>query len=144
MKKSAGILLYRLKNGKPEFFLVHPGGPFFAHSDVWGIPKGEYKENENAFEAAKREFEEETGFNLPEGKFIELKPVTNKAGKEISAWAVEGDADPAKLKSNTFKLWGREFPEVDRGEWFDLETAKKKINQAQAAFLEELYQKLQK
>jgi predicted NUDIX family NTP pyrophosphohydrolase len=143
MKKSAGILLYRRKKSEPEFFLIHPGGPFFAGRDnVWGLPKGEYKENENAFEAAKREFKEETSFNLPEREFIELTPVTDRNGKEISAWAVEHDVDPSKLQSNTFKLWGKEFPEVDRGEWFDLKEARKKASHIQVKLVEELASRL--
>lgn len=136
--------MYRLRNGEPEFFLIHPGGPFFANRDnVWGLPKGEYEENENAFEAAKREYMEETGFDLPaDTNFISLIPVMDDHGKEISAWAVEHDVNPARLQSNTFKLWGKEFPEVDRGEWFGIEGARKKASHIQIKFVEELFNKL--
>jgi len=139
MKTSAGILLYRRNNSEPEFFLVHPGGPFWVRRDegVWSIPKGEY-ENEDPFSAAKREFKEETGFDLPQGEFLKLAPIVQRGGKEICAWAVEGDADPEKLKSNPVRIWGKEFSEVDRGGWFGLEKARKKINSAQVAFIEEL------
>lgn len=145
-KISAGILLFRRRGSALEFFLVHPGGPFFSGKDdgVWGIPKGELARGEDAFEAAKREFEEETGFRA-EGTFLPLTAVQQKSGKTVLAWAVEGACDPAKLLSNTFTMeWpprsGRqqEFPEVDRAAWFGYEEARKKINPAQAAFLEEL------
>lgn len=141
MKKSAGILVYR-KRDTVEVFLVHPGGPFYAERDegVWSIPKGEY-ENEEPLEAAKREFKEETNFDLPGGELITLTPV-DQGGiggkKKISAWAIEGDLDPKKMKSNTFSMWGKEFPEVDRGEWLSLKEAQKKIAPAQRNFLKEL------
>jgi predicted NUDIX family NTP pyrophosphohydrolase len=148
-RKSAGILLYRIRN-KPELFLVHPGGPFWAKKDMgsWSIPKGEFDDNENALVAAGREFKEETGTNLS-GDFISLTPITQKAGKQVYAWAVQGDIDAETIQSNTFKIewppksgqW-KSFPEVDKAEWFDIETAKEKINPAQVAFIEELLQKL--
>ena len=152
VKTSAGILLYRIRNKKPEVFLVHPGGPFFAKKDsgAWGIPKGEFTEEENPLVAAKREFEEETGFKA-EGNFIELAPVKLKSGKIVFAWALEGDADASLLKSNTFHLeWpprsGKmlEIPEVDRGEWFSIDVAKQKISQGQAPLIDELMQRLKK
>jgi predicted NUDIX family NTP pyrophosphohydrolase len=145
MKLSAGILLYRI-NKEPEFFLVHPGGPFWAKKDqgAWSIPKGEYEEGADAFEAAKREFAEETGQKIS-GNFVRLTPLKQKSGKVISAWAVEGEFDTTKLVSNTFTIeWPprsgkqNEFPEVDRAEWFDLTTAREKIIAGQAGFLEEL------
>lgn len=145
-KTSAGILLYRTKNGLLQVFLAHPGGPFFAKKDAgaWSIPKGELDEGEDPLAAAQREFEEETGCR-PEGSFIPLSPVTQKGGKTVLAWAVEGECDPGTIKSNTFTLeWPpksgqmREFPEVDRVGWFTVEEAKGKINPAQAALLEEL------
>ncbi len=148
-KKSAGILLYRFSNAALQVFLVHPGGPFFAKKDLgaWSIPKGEFTD-EDPLLAAKREFREETGIFL-EGEFLALQPVRQKAGKEVYAWALEGDLDPSAIISNTFELeWpprsGRyqSFPEVDRGEWFDLSTAREKINAAQEALIVELKERL--
>ncbi len=145
-RNSAGILLYRKKNGVLRVFLIHPGGPFFAKKDAgaWSIPKGEIGEGEDPLAAGRREFEEETGCR-PEGRFIPLLPITQKGGKTVLAWAVEGDCDPGTIKSNTFTLeWPpksgrmREFPEADRAGWFTIEEAKQKINPAQAALLEEL------
>jgi predicted NUDIX family NTP pyrophosphohydrolase len=144
--KSAGLLMYRRKEGRIEVFLVHPGGPFFAGKDsgAWSIPKGLVHDKEDALEAAKREFQEETGF-IAEGRFIPLSTVKLKSGKVVQAWAVEGDRDPATIKSNLFSMeWpprsGKqgEFPEVDRAAWFDIEEAKQKINQGQRDLLEEL------
>ncbi len=135
MKISAGLLMYRMKNGKIEVFLVHPGGPFCKNKDdgVWDIPKGEVEEGEDMLLAAKREFEEETSFKADAKKFIKLTPV-KRPGKIVHIWAFEGDCDPSKIKSNTCKVeWpprsGKqmEIPEVDRGDFFDLETAKKKL-----------------
>jgi predicted NUDIX family NTP pyrophosphohydrolase len=145
-KHSAGLLMYRKRAGVLEVFLVHPGGPFFAKKDdeVWGIPKGEIEKGEDARAAARREFEEETGFKA-EGEFLPLMPVTQKGGKIVQAWAMEGDCDPKKMKSNTFTMeWpprsGRhqEFPEVDQSGWFAINEAKQKINPAQISFFEEL------
>jgi len=145
-KVSAGILLYRKKDDVPEVFLVHPGGPFWAGKDLgaWSIPKGLPEKGEDLLAAAQREFQEETGFSLS-GKFIPLSPVTAYRGKEIHAWAVEGDADPGKMSSNTFTMeWPpksgkqQEFPEADRAGWFTIEEAKKKINKGQVRLLEEL------
>jgi len=142
---SAGILLYRFKK-EPEFLLVHPGGPFWAKKDpgAWSIPKGEYQPGSDPLEAAKREFEEETGQSIS-GNFILLTPLKQKSGKIISAWAVEGEFDPVKLHSNTFMMeWPprsgkqKEFPEVDRAGWFGLDTAREKIIPGQLGFLEEL------
>jgi predicted NUDIX family NTP pyrophosphohydrolase len=148
--QSAGILLYRVIDTHIEFFLVHPGGPFWQKKDLgaWTIPKGEFTAAENALAAAKREFEEETGLTLT-GDFIKLSPVKQKAGKLIHAWALEGDIDASSISSNTFNLewppksgkW-KEFPEVDKAEWFALDMAKEKINPAQASFIDELLQKL--
>jgi predicted NUDIX family NTP pyrophosphohydrolase len=145
-KQSAGILLYRLKDTGLEVFLVHPGGPFWRKRDAasWTIPKGEFTDKEQALEAAIREFREETGFT-PTGPFAPLEPIRQKAGKTVYAWAAVGDLVPSLMKSNTVTLeWpprsGRKlrFPEVDRGEWFNLSTARQKINPAQAAFLDQL------
>lgn len=145
-KHSAGLLLYRRREGILEVFLVHPGGPFWAKKDLgaWSIPKGEYTPGEDPLEAARREFAEETGCSA-EGPFIPLTPLKQPSGKIISAWAVEGDCDAAKIRSNTFTLeWPprsgkqQEFPEVDRAGWFTLEAAKEKIIKSQVGFLEEL------
>jgi predicted NUDIX family NTP pyrophosphohydrolase len=143
---SAGLLMYRKRATKLEVLLVHPGGPFWQNKDagVWSIPKGEVAEGEDVLGTAKREFREETSFK-PTGLFIPLKPVKLKSGKLVHAWAVEGDLDAAAIKSNTFTMeWppksGRqfEFPEVDRAEFFDLATARKRINPAQVAFVIEV------
>jgi predicted NUDIX family NTP pyrophosphohydrolase len=147
MKKSAGILLYRLKKNNPEFLLVHYGGPFWANKDLgtWSIPKGEFTDEEKPFDAALREFKEETGTEINHGQPIELTPVKQKSGKMIYAWGVEGDLDASAIKSNEFEIeWPPKsgkfkfFPEVDRGEWFGVEDAKKKINPAQINLIEEI------
>ena len=150
-KVSAGILLYRVGD-EVEVLLVHPGGPFWkTKSDgVWSIPKGEFDpDTEDALVAALREFEEELGQPPPEGDPIYLGEVTQKAGKRVRAWALEGDLDPDTIMSNTFEMeWppksGRtaEFPEIDRGEWFAIGAARSQINSAQAEFLDRLRQSL--
>jgi predicted NUDIX family NTP pyrophosphohydrolase len=152
-KHSAGILMYRFRDSSLEVFLVHPGGPFWAKKDegAWSIPKGEFNiDNEDPLEAAKREFEEETGFTL-EGDFISLDMLKQSGMKIVHAWAIEGDCDAAKIKSNTFSMeWPplsgkqQEFPEVDRAGWFDIETAKIKLLKGQRAFLDKLLEKLKK
>ena len=141
-KQSAGLLLYRTKNGYLEVFLVHPGGPFWKNKDKgsWSIPKGEFV-GEPPLEAAKRELKEETGFSV-RGPFIELTPIVQKGGKWVYAWATEADVDPEKLKSNTFMLYGREFAEVDRADWFAIDEATEKILEAQARLIKELVAKL--
>jgi predicted NUDIX family NTP pyrophosphohydrolase len=145
-KVSAGLLMYRRREGVLEVFLVHPGGPFWARKDAgaWSIPKGEIDRAEEPLAVARREFTEETGFPA-EGDFHPLAPITQAGGKVVQAWAFEGDADPAKLRSNTFSIeWpprsGRQtsFPEVDRAAWFRLDVARQKINPAQVALLDEL------
>lgn len=145
-KLSAGILLYRRQKGDVNVFLVHPGGPFWAKKDegAWSIPKGEYEVGEDPLAVAKREFQEETGFEIS-GLFRPLTALKQPSGKIISAWAVEGDIDPTTLTSNTFTLeWPpksgkiREFPEVDRGDWFDLPTARMKLLAGQRAFVDQL------
>lgn len=144
--QSAGILLYRPKNGHTEVLLVHPGGPFWAKKDAgtWSIPKGEFTDDEDPLTAAKREFEEETGTAV-DGNFVPLAPIRQKSGKRVYVWALEHDLDNSRIQSNTFEMeWppksGRmqTYPEVDRAEWFDLAAARQKINPAQAAFLDEL------
>jgi predicted NUDIX family NTP pyrophosphohydrolase len=145
-KKSAGILLYRLRNEKLEVLLVHPGGPFWSKKDLgtWSIPKGEFEDNEDPFEAAKREFKEELGTAVS-GDHFTMTPVKQKNNKTVYAFAINGDLDASVIKSNTFKMeWppksGKEmeFPEVDKAGWFDYETAKLKMNTAQISILEEL------
>jgi predicted NUDIX family NTP pyrophosphohydrolase len=138
--------MYRRRDGALEVFLVHPGGPFWAKKDAgaWSIPKGEIDPTEEPLAAARREFTEETGF-AAEGAFQPLAPITQAGGKVVQAWAFEGDADPAALRSNAFSIeWpprsGRQtsFPEVDRAAWFPLDLARKKINPAQVDLLDEL------
>ncbi|CAN5591495.1 NUDIX domain-containing protein [soil metagenome] len=157
-KQSAGILLFRFElsdSGSADnikFFLVHPGGPFHKNRDIgaWSIPKGEFDNPEEPLKAALREFEEETGTKLEDNlKFIELTPVTQKAGKIVHAWACESDMDAEKIISNKFPFEfppksGKfiEIPEIDRGEWFDTVTAKIKINPAQVKLIEELKTKI--
>jgi predicted NUDIX family NTP pyrophosphohydrolase len=147
-KRSTGILLYREMNRRMEFLLVHPGGPFWKNKDLgaWTIPKGEYEEPEVPLDAAIREFKEETGIEL-QGSFIQLKPVIQKGGKEVSAWAIERDIDAGAIRSNSFEMeWPpksgkrQSFPEIDKASWFSFEEAMDKINPAQAGFIEELYE----
>jgi predicted NUDIX family NTP pyrophosphohydrolase len=149
-KISAGLLMYRVRDGELEFLLAHPGGSFWKNKDAaaWTIPKGEIRADEEPLAAARREFEEETGFK-PEGDFIALTPIKQRSGKLVHAWAFEGDCDPARVKSNTFKIeWppksGRfeTCPEIDRTGFFKLPQAKKKIMPAQFPLLEELEKKL--
>jgi len=151
MKQSAGILLYKTVNKSLAIFLVHPGGPFWKNKDegAWSIPKGEFTEEEKAQDAARREFKEETGTDIT-GNFIELTPVKLKSGKKVYAWAVEGDIDVTAMKCETFIEieWPpktgkyQSFAEVDRGEWFTADHAKKKINSSQAALINELISKV--
>ena len=146
-KRSAGIVAYRFNHPVLEVLLVHPGGPFYAKKDLgaWSIPKGEYSDSENPMDVAKQEFHEETGNVISNGELIALSPVRLKSGKEISAWAVAADFDQCFIKSNEFEMeWppgsGKKqfFPEVDRAEWFKLNEAKEKLNQAQVPLLDEL------
>jgi predicted NUDIX family NTP pyrophosphohydrolase len=138
-KTSAGLLLYRYHDGALEVFLVHPGGPFWALKDdgAWSIPKGEFEHGEDPLAAAKREFTEETGFTVA-GDFLALAPLKQPSGKIVHAWAVQGDCDPALLRSNTFTFKGKTFPEVDRAGWFGLEKARQKILPGQAGFLDQI------
>ncbi|RYG16124.1 MAG: NUDIX domain-containing protein [Chitinophagaceae bacterium] len=146
MLKSVGILAYRMISGKLQFFLVHPGGPFFGKKDagVWTVPKGLVEGDEDLLVTAKREFLEETGVAIS-GDFVSLGFIIQKGGKQVHCFGVEFDLDATRIKSNTFEMqWppnsGRmaSFPEVDLGEWFDYETAKVKINPQQVALLDRL------
>ena len=145
--KSAGILLYRRRAGGPEVLLVHPGGPFWQKKDLgaWSIPKGEYEDGEDARACALREFEEELGAPAPERALAELGTARQAGGKLVTAWAAEGDVNAAAIRSNTFTLeWPprsgamREFPEIDRADWFPLDEARRRINAAQAVFVDRL------
>ena len=154
MRRSAGILLYRVvgdgdggDNGRVEVLLGHMGGPFWAKKDAgaWTIPKGEYEADEDPFVAACREFVEETGIALPHGPITDLGEVRQSGGKVVRAWAIEGDLDAATAVSNTFEIeWpprsGRmtTFPELDRFEWFDPQTARSRIVVAQRQLLDRL------
>jgi predicted NUDIX family NTP pyrophosphohydrolase len=142
--------MYRFSGANLEVFLVHPGGPFWAKKDegAWSIPKGEYAEGEQPLEAAKREFQEETGF-MPGPEFLELGEVKQAGGKLVAAWAFEGDYDPQKLTSNLCRMeWpprsGRmiEFPEVDRGGWFSIAAGRQRILKSQQPFLDLLLRTL--
>lgn len=152
-KFSAGILLYRRAATGLEVFLIHPGGPFWAKKDAWSIPKGEYSDGESAMEAARREFQEETGsalaIEIPDERFLSLGEIRQPSGKRVTAWAIEGDFDPATMVSNTCLVeWPPrsgveiEIPEADRGDWFDLETARRKIFRGQEALLDRLAEAL--
>ena len=146
--------MYRRRDGGLEVFLVHPGGPFWAKKDqgAWSIPKGEYSEDEDPLVAARREFTEETGFDTgfaAAGDFIDLGTVKQAGGKLVSVFAVEGDCDPAQLRSNTCMIdWpprsGRqmEIPEVDRGAWFSTDEARERILKSQAPVIDLLMQRL--
>ncbi len=147
MKTSAGLVVFRERAGVLEVLLGHMGGPFWSRRDegAWSIPKGELDEGEEPSAAALREFEEELGHAPPDGPLLELGEIRQKAGKLVVAFAVEGDFDPEQLLPGTFELeWpprsGRRqaFAEVDRVQWFDLATARRKIVQGQVALLDRL------
>jgi predicted NUDIX family NTP pyrophosphohydrolase len=151
-KKSAGLLLFRQCPEGLEVLLVHPGGPFWARKDegAWSIPKGEFDRPEDPLAAAIRECEEETGAR-PSGEFLKLEPLRQPGGKLVFAWAVRADFDPSSLKSNTYSMeWpprsGRrqEFPEVDRAAWFGVESARRRILNGQAGFLDQLVAALER
>lgn len=143
---SAGLLMYHFREGALYVLLAHPGGPFFRNKDDghWTIPKGEAESGEDLLNAARREFREETGVT-PLGPFIALKPITQKGGKVVHAWGFAGTCDPGAIVSNTFVMeWpprsGRRvaFPEIDRADFFDVPTAKRKVKAAQVPLIEEL------
>ena len=145
--QSAGILLYRRRTGGTEVLLVHPGGPFWKKKDLgaWSIPKGECDEGEDPRACALREFEEELGAPPPDGELAVLGTTRQAGGKLVAAWAAEGNIDPATVRSNTFRLeWPPrsgvtlEFPEIDRAQWFPLDEARRRINPAQAVFVDRL------
>lgn len=149
MRKSAGLLVYQQTGKEVEVFLIHPGGPFWKGKELgaWSIPKGEYTDEE-PLAAAKREFKEETGQEV-NGQFLPLVTIRQKSGKLVHAWAVEASPDPLKIRSNHFPLEyppksGRwiTVPEVDKAAWFSIEEAKKKINPAQIALLDDLLRKV--
>ena len=151
VRRSAGILLYRVREGRLEVLLGHMGGPFWARKDdaAWSIFKGECLPGEEPLATARREFQEETGSPPPDGPVLPLGEVRQSSGKRVTAWALEGAFDPADLRCNTFTVeWpprsGRqqEFPEIDRAEWFDLDAARRKLVRAQAAFVDVLEREL--
>jgi predicted NUDIX family NTP pyrophosphohydrolase len=150
-KTSAGLLLFRRFNGELEVFLIHPGGPFWAKKDkgAWAIPKGEYKKQEDPLAAAKREFNEETGFTAA-GIFLDLGSIRQTSGKVVAAWAFEGDCNPVDLVSNTCLVeWpphsgsSLEIPEVDQGRWFAIPAARESIRKDQEQLLDRLIDMLQ-
>ena len=150
-KRSAGLLVYRRRTAGCEVFLVHPGGPFWQSKDLgaWSIPKGELSPDEDPLDAARREFAEETGIEVS-GDFVPLAPIRQSGGKTIDAWAVEGECDPATIRSNTFQTeWPprsgqlRQFPEVDRAAWFAIDDeAGRRIIKGQRGLLDQLRQLL--
>jgi predicted NUDIX family NTP pyrophosphohydrolase len=151
-KRSAGLLLYRCSGPKLELLLVHPGGPFWAKKDqgAWSIPKGEYEPGEDSAAVARREFEEELGSRPPDRKFLDLGELVQPSRKVIAAFAVEGEFDPATLRSNHFEIEfppksrrKQSFPEVDRAAWFAPAEAQKKIQPGQAPFIDRLLELLQ-
>lgn len=148
--RSAGILLYRFNEGNLQVMLVHPGGPFWAKKDdgAWSIPKGIYEEGENPLAAARREFQEETGQEV-DGEFIDLGELKQPSRKIVQAWALEQNLDTSRIISNTFRLeWPpkrgimKEYPEVDKGRWFEIKEAGKKILKGQREFLDRLVEKI--
>ncbi len=143
---SNGILLFRFRNERLEVMLVHPGGPIWSKKDygVWSIPKGLPEEHETPLDTAKREFKEETGFEV-DGEFIDLGELNQSSRKIVHIWALEKDLDVTNVVSNTFTLkWPKnsgkiqEYPEVDKAGWFDIELAKKKIRKEQIGFIDKL------
>jgi predicted NUDIX family NTP pyrophosphohydrolase len=147
-KRSAGLLLYRATpDGVLEVLAVHPGGPLWQNKDegVWSIPKGEVEGDDDPAATADREFAEELGVPAPAGARIDLGEITQRSGKRVRAWAVAGDLDVTTVESNSFEMeWPRRsgrigsFPEIDRAAWFDVPTARAKLNEAQGAFLDRL------
>ena len=146
-RTSAGILLWRCREGRLEVLLAHQGGPLWVKKDIghWTIPKGEVEPGEQFVAVARREFAEETGVEAPNEPLIDLGQITQKSGKLVLGWAVEGDLDASIAVSNTYEMeWPphsgvvRTFPEIDRVEWFDLDEARRRLKPAQVPFLERL------
>jgi predicted NUDIX family NTP pyrophosphohydrolase len=146
-KRSAGLLVYRMENGRIEVLIAHMGGPFWARKNegAWSIPKGEYDDDEHPLAAAIREFGEELGVTAPGGTPVELGEVRQSGGKVVTAYALEGDVDLSAFHSNTFLIeWPRnsgqqrEFPEIDRVEWVDLDKAATLLVKGQVPFLDTL------
>ncbi len=149
--RSAGLLLHRTRSGSLEVFLVHPGGPYWAKKDhgAWSVPKGEFGPGEDPLDAARREFQEETGFPPPAGPFMPLGAIVQPSGKVVEVWSARGDCDADAVRSQTVTLeWPprsgrrREFPEVDRAAWFGLEEARRRILSGQRGFLAALERSL--
>lgn len=147
LRRSAGVVLFRVVSERPEVLLGHMGGPYWRRKDAgaWTIPKGGYTDAENPLEAARREFAEEIGHPVPDGELLELGEVLQSNGKIVIAWAVEGDLDPADARSNTFELeWPpgsghrESYPELDRVAWFSLDEAARKAVAAQEVLFERL------
>jgi predicted NUDIX family NTP pyrophosphohydrolase len=142
---SAGLLLYRQVRGEIEVLLVHPGGPYIRDRDDgwWTVPKGLIEDGEDALDAARREYEEETGFTAPAGvEYFDLGAIRQKSGKRVRVWAVAGECDPGLLRSNTVRVGNREFSEVDRAAFFTLAEARRKMMEAQAPLLDRLEERL--
>ena len=155
VRRSAALLVYKHARAGLQVFLVHPGGPFWAKKDLgaWSIPKGEFGESEDGFTAAKREFFEEVGQSIDRrlgaDEVIVLTPVKQKGGKVVHTWAIEGEVDETTLTSNEFEMeWppksGRKarFPEVDRGQWFGIAEARRRVLSSQVPILDELAARL--
>lgn len=147
-RTSAGILLYRHRDGNREVLLVHPGGPFFGHKDQgkWSVPKGEYDPEDADYETtARREFREETGNAVPEAQLLDLGSIRQRSGKIVVAWAVEGDLDTVTMSSNFIEFeWPpfsghvKRFPEIDKWVYFGPQEARLKIKEAQLPLLDRL------
>ena len=146
-RTSGGLLLWRSREGRLQVLLAHPGGPLWVKKDHghWTIPKGEMEPGEEVLAVALREFAEETGHEAPDGPLIDLGEITQKSGKLVLGWAVEGDLDPATAVSNAYDMeWPphsgvvQSFPEIDRVEWFDLDEARRRLKAAQVPFLDRL------
>jgi len=152
-RTSVGILLWRSRDGRLQVLLAHPGGPSWAKKDLghWTIPKGEMEPGEEFVAVARREFAEETGHEAPNGPLIDLGRITQKSGKLVLGWAVEGDLDPSTAVSNTYNMeWPprsgivQSFPEIDRVEWFELDEARRRLKAAQVPFLDRLQAALER
>jgi predicted NUDIX family NTP pyrophosphohydrolase len=150
-KRSAGVLLYRIVDDRLEVLIVHMGGPFWARKDdaAWSIPKGEYDADEAPVDVARREFAEELGSPLPDGELMDLGEIKQPSGKIITAWALHADFDATAAVSNTFAMeWPkgsgrmRDFPEIDRAEWYDVATARAKLVRGQIGFLDRLLERV--